>query len=642
MIYNIDFDICALFISGFSVFFVLYKKKLRKYQNKVFFFILVSVFLTVIFDITSSVANSYPDRYSDVLKDFLNYNFLIIHNLFPISFAWYTLTVFGLHHHVSGKKMVLYSVPFLGNLLLFALNPFTHCFFYYDQYGIYTHGSLFPYLYACAFAYLLTTAAFIVKYGRSISRFKCYALLLFLFSGLVAVLIEMLHPALLLELYFESISLLGIMLTIENEDELLNGITGVYNRKAFQTDSRILLKNHVSSTLLVVKLSNLNYYSAMLGIDATNNLLRSIVQWLTGNLRDCTVYDCDNGHFSMILFDRTLLKPYTEQIMGHFQNALLLGQISVRMNIQLCVINIPEDTSDPNHILLMVDTPISSDLTDSQIIYSHQFSSYQREIKILHTLRNALREHKLLVYYQPIWSSSQNAILSAEALSRLYDEDLGFIPPDEFIALAEKNGLIIQLGEYVFDEVCRFYRDNKLDTLGISYIEVNLSAIQCMSKSIADTLTAITHKYDLPPARINLEITESAFMGDSAILTDTMNRMTAAGFTFSMDDYGTGYSNFSYLFYMPFRIIKLDKSLLWSADKNPRAATILKNTLQMIRELKFESLVEGVETKGQRDMLEALGCDFQQGYYYTKPVDGTAFCTYCRDFIKEQKTAGGQ
>nr|MCR4588378.1 EAL domain-containing protein [Lachnospiraceae bacterium] len=239
------------------------------------------------------------------------------------------------------------------------------------------------------------------------------------------------------------------------------------------------------------------------------------------------------------------------------------------------------------------------------------------------------------IYYQPIYHKEKQKICSAEALVRLFDDEIGFVPPDEFIPIAERNGMIVEMGVQVFSQVCEMITSVDMDALGLDYIEVNLSTLQCMNSELAESFKKVLEDYHVDAKYINLEITESAAVNNPDMLLSTMKRLREIGFGFSLDDYGTGYSNFTYMFEMNFDIIKLDKSILYKADRDRKADVILRNSIRMLKEMDFEVLMEGVETKRQKDMVEALGCDLLQGYFFSRPLPKDVFLDFVRDFSLE-------
>ena len=193
--------------------------------------------------------------------------------------------------------------------------------------------------------------------------------------------------------------------------------------------------------------------------------------------------------------------------------------------------------------------------------------------------------------------------------------------------MAEKNGLINDIGEQVFREVCRFLKEDGAKELGVTNIHVNLSTIQCMQENLAENLLEIMKEYDISPKDISFEITETASLINEETLLQNMYKIVQAGSGFSMDDYGTGFSTADYLVHMPLNMVKIDKSILWSAMKDEAARTILRHTVNMLQELNKKIVVEGVENDEMADFLISMGCDYLQGYLYSKPISG-------RDYIK--------
>ena len=205
------------------------------------------------------------------------------------------------------------------------------------------------------------------------------------------------------------------------------------------------------------------------------------------------------------------------------------------------------------------------------------------------------------------------------------NDELGFVSPDEFIPIAERNGLILLIGEYVFRSVCKFILNNKLWEKGIEYIHVNLSAIQCMQEKLHEQLLSIMDFYGLDYKYIELEVTETAAIASSDTLLKNMKVLMEKNMNFALDDYGMGYSNTSSILQYPFHTIKLDKSIVWSAVKNENARKLLQHTIAMFRDMGIELVAEGVETSEMAVMLMKMKCDYLQGFLYSKPVKPREF-----------------
>lgn len=246
-------------------------------------------------------------------------------------------------------------------------------------------------------------------------------------------------------------------------------------------------------------------------------------------------------------------------------------------------------------------------------------------------IENALNFRRFQVYYQPIYSTEKGKFVSAEALLRLFDPNYGFISPELLVTAAEKSGAIHRIGDYVLEEVCRFIASEEYKSLGLEYIEVNLSVTQCMRGTLAEDVLEIMGKYHVPTESINLEITETAASHAQEVMSANLSKLTEAGIAFSLDDYGTGYSNIKRVIQLPLKIIKLDKAFVDEQD-NPKMRVVLKNTVAMLKDMNMEIVVEGIETQEMLDFFTELNCDFIQGYFFSKPIPKPEFIR----FIKSQ------
>lgn len=249
----------------------------------------------------------------------------------------------------------------------------------------------------------------------------------------------------------------------------------------------------------------------------------------------------------------------------------------------------------------------------------------RKEKAIEKAIELAIDRDTIEVYYQPIFNTEKQCYTSAEALVRLNDELLGYISPEIFIPIAEKNGMILKLGTMIFEKVCRFISEENLKDTTIEYIEVNVSVVQCMQQNFVEELIEIMDYYHIAPEQINLEVTETAAVNSISILQENIEKLHAKGISFSLDDYGSGYSTLGYLHQLPFQIIKLDKLMVWDAFENERAGITLKFTVGMLKELKVRIVAEGVETQEQQMHLTGIGCDYLQGWYYSKAIPGEEF-----------------
>ena len=243
----------------------------------------------------------------------------------------------------------------------------------------------------------------------------------------------------------------------------------------------------------------------------------------------------------------------------------------------------------------------------------------------------ALAEDRVETFLQPIYSVAERRFVSAEALARIKEKDGSYMLPGRFIPIAERSGLIEQLGERVFEQVCDLIGTGSLAALGIEYIEVNLSVIQCENRQLAERYSAKIKEYGIDPASINLEITESSTIKQRTVLLENMKTLREFGCSFSLDDFGTGESNLDYIVNMPVDIVKFDRTMTAAFFTNERASVMLESVIMIIKHLGLKIVAEGVEEKRQLDALSNLGIDYIQGFYFSKPLPVNEFMEFVRE-----------
>lgn len=242
------------------------------------------------------------------------------------------------------------------------------------------------------------------------------------------------------------------------------------------------------------------------------------------------------------------------------------------------------------------------------------------EKEITDGMDEALSENQFEVYLQPKYKIENNTLAGAEALVRWNHPRRGIMPPGQFVPLFEKNGFITKMDEYVWDKTCAIL--HKWDEEGYPPIavSVNVSRADIYNDNLANILVKTVEKYNLPPSRLHLEITESGYLEDVKLLIDEVRNLRSLGFVIEMDDFGSGYSSFNLLNEMPIDILKLDMEFIRSEIKKPVDKGLLQHIMGIARTMELKVIAEGVETEEQLERLREFGCDYAQGYYFSKPI----------------------
>ena len=242
------------------------------------------------------------------------------------------------------------------------------------------------------------------------------------------------------------------------------------------------------------------------------------------------------------------------------------------------------------------------------------------EKKIENQMHDALLQGQFVLYLQPKVHIPTSRIIGSEGLVRWIHPTEGLMPPDRFIPLFEKNGFIIRLDEYIWEQACITLRNWIDHGLTPTPISVNMSRMHIHDPRLREKLLDLMRRYELPPHLLELELTESAFLENESGLFESMKGLQAFGFQFSMDDFGSGYSSLNMLKSMPVDFIKIDRGFLNEVVTTERGKTVIRFSISLAREMSIKVIAEGVETEEQAAFLLQAGCAYAQGYFYSRPL----------------------
>ena len=251
------------------------------------------------------------------------------------------------------------------------------------------------------------------------------------------------------------------------------------------------------------------------------------------------------------------------------------------------------------------------------------------QVALQQDLRQAIHNNELSLHYQPKIDVQRNCITGVEALLRWNHPDHGNVSPAEFIPLAERFGIIGQLGNWVIEEACRQMAEWKWEGLNIR-VAINLSAHQMRESGLAERIRIALFTHGIPASFLLCEITESVAMEDTHATQRTIEELQRIGVYLSIDDFGTGYSSLSYLRRLPARQLKIDQSFVRDLEEEDDARAVVHAVVRLAHALGLKVVAEGVETKGQRDILLAMQCDELQGYFFARPMPAEALGAWAR------------
>lgn len=630
--YNMYFDICAFFTFSILLIYHLLKKKLPFMQYRLYTFLIVYGMLTTFFDTMGANAIQNPFITSPFIKYSMNILYYVFECLTMITLLLLAMCLAKIDVKTTFHRFLVWA-PFTIFFIILMTTGTTGWFFYFDKSGGFNKGLFYNVIYTILLYYLVYIFVITIVYRTVFSKKQLIAFAVIIALTILTTMVQAYFPFILLQNFTVSLSAVIMVFFIQNPDEVYDS-RGAMRYKMFTEflDSEFISKKRF--TVIVVHIRDYRVIQEKLGSESVDEIYKDVIKFLSKLERDCIVSMINNRAFAVKIKETFDKKPddYVNEIVKRFRQNWKNGNDVAILAQQTAAIRCPEDIRSISEFYDAVDAIMEFKNVKKSILQISDIVDVVRIDAVRTAIRNAVLNGGFEVYYQPIYSTEKKRIVAAEALVRLNDPDVGFISPEVFIPMAEKEGFILDIGEFVFESVCRFIRDGNICEKGIEYIEVNLSTVQCMQYRLADRFIRIMKDYNVSPENIVFEITETAAVGSAVNLLRNVETFVSNGVKFALDDYGTGYSNISYVYTLPFDCVKIDKSILWSSLDNPKAYATLKNTFYMLQQLGTEVVMEGVETIQHIDKLLELGCDYFQGYYFSKAVPSVEFLDYINNF----------
>lgn len=624
---NIKMQCCGLILLAVIFFFYSRQKKINLNTEKAFMRIFLVITLGLTLDILSIVALFLFDlnRIPELLTDIVCKSYLSSLVLVALNGVFYVLTDIYSQSQMYKRRVYIYSgIAGIGILLIFILPIYKNL---EDPGNAYTYGPsvMVTYLFCLSFFGIMTYLICRMKSKMNPKRWE--AVLSWIVLWLGAAFIQFFNNHILLVGYAGAISIMIIYLKLENPETNLDRKTGLFNQNALLQYMKQQFSKEEDFALLIISFPSSLIHS---NPEEEEELQMEILQYIA-NLPDTIAFKGTEEEILLVFQNQEQAAKIEEQLDDRFDEGWGRNK-SIIIHPEWMLIPSVSDVHQAEDILpyLQYAKQNSMDFAESgRVLLNQDMSNRMYEERLIeHLLADAIQNDWIEVYYQPIYSIKERQFVSAEALIRIVEEDGTVVPPDTFIDIAEKNGMILKLGEIVFKKVCQFISQNHPEELGIHYIEINLSVVQCSYEHLADSFIEIMEWYHIDPAMINLEITESGSVGTTKTLLENMNKLIAYGVKFSLDDFGTGHSNLNYIVDMPVDIVKFDRSMIVSYFDNGKAKYVMDAAMHMIHGMELQIVSEGIETKEQLDTMEQLGISYIQGYYFSKPISSNDFLSF--------------
>ncbi|WP_457743493.1 putative bifunctional diguanylate cyclase/phosphodiesterase [Sulfurimonas sp.] len=411
-----------------------------------------------------------------------------------------------------------------------------------------------------------------------------------------------------------------------------DSLTGLYNRLSLQEKITWFIstsqRTHESFAVIYLDLDNFKNINDSKGHNFGDKVLKKIATTLLHTIRENDIAARIGGDEFIILLpnieNEDKIHEIAQRIKHKLTQPLIIDKNHYTITASMGITLYPKDGNNFHTLLKNADIAMYKSKALGKNNYYFFTNSLnedvQKKINIERLLQSALENNHFELFYQPKVDIQTNEMVSCEALIRLIDPIEGIIPPDDFIPIAEENGLIISIGEWVLKEACSQIKQWEQTQLSEIKISVNVSGLQLEEKDFFDVIKKYTKDIDI--SKLDLELTESVLISDFDLKVELLHKIKELGITLSLDDFGTGYSSISYLKRIPYDTLKIDKTFIDNIKENE---LFLNMIITIANTLNLDIVAEGVETQEQLAYLKDLNCNIYQGYLCSKPLPAHQF-----------------
>ena len=426
-----------------------------------------------------------------------------------------------------------------------------------------------------------------------------------------------------------SLALLVLFIYGQQQRIHVDQLTEIGDREAFFYTLERLASRRQVFRVVIVCLNKYKLINNHFGQRAGDDFLRLVGSFFTSLDGRIAAYRFSGVEFALVVTKMcdSEYEDIFSKIVDRFDEPWTIDTQTVRLNAVFSDILYPEHAAGVDELVdsLEYATRLAkSSVPKAPVRFSSALrNEFGRRNFVINQMESALRDDRFFLYIQPVYDCAQKRFTGGEVLLRLNESNGRPISPGEFIPIAIEYGIATELGWMVLEKTCRFL--SKKSDVDIGWLSVNISAQQYEFDETARRLEQLLTKYNVSPQRIKLEITERVLLDDLTKARQTMDELRLSGVGVYLDDFGTGYSNLVNVMSLPFECVKIDKGLVRGISQNPKSYGLLQTVVNGLRSMNVVILAEGVETHEENEIVQQLGIDKIQGFYYARPMPGEEF-----------------
>lgn len=639
---GIGYEITTVMMSFIIVIYFHKTRKIAIFQDEILLLLVVMNSLTAICEIVryGMVAWLGTGNVAAGTLTACSTGYFATHILVLPLMCLYIMSIAKSWRETSHLFRLTFAIPLVALDLLILLNLWTGWLFTFTPDGVYQRGKYIFVVYLITVYYLIYLAGLIYTYRKyySFSRKMIFGTVIAM--CVMSTLLQLLFPKLRLETVAVAISSLILLFFVQNPGAQIDRVTGAYTKKIFYSVMRHNCLFGNRRELFAIYLDNLQKDDFNADYEKLDDALLQMVNFFKNLYIKCNVYRIEKYAFVLEFSElqEEAAKTLLEEIRQRFAQPWGYIECNLYLKAKIGRISIPGELHTIDQLLGVLDSMSLEEYTEETLcVERYNLEELEREKKISDTLAQSMENSKFDMRYTPICRLKDRNIVGAEVTIRFYEDSLGYIYDEEILAFAEKAGHVANLGQMIFEYTCRTIEEEKLEELGIRVICIQILPALCMLQGLSDKLIDIMEKYHVDPSRICLQISEAAIANATGTFRENMDSLAEKGVRFCLTGYGSGYTNISSIYDLPFSVIKFSKSFTQSALVNEKARITFECLLALSRELNLETRVPGIDDLDFFDMVSDMACDYAEGDYFYEQLDMAGFRHLMQDAAGQTK-----
>lgn len=625
----------SIIFEAILYWFYSYRPCLPLIKNRIFKKLLIGVLVTGVLNFILTVLDiNFHYEETNLLYVLNSIYFIMYEVIFVLIF------MYGINYLKKWKTFKKHKVLFLSPIILVSililLSPWTKWIYYICSDIGFRRGTYFeiigmlPFLYLSIYIYF--NKGYSIKPMDKAEKRKKRTSNIAIAIAFIGIVANYYFKTILLMEFFLSLSLMIMYISMENPEFYYWETTNMYNLRGFLSLAGEYMMEKKKFYCYGIKITNFYSLKSYHGVYNLFNAMEELGKWMDEHIDDGYVFYTKNQSFVVVSEKKADLENALKMMNERLKTPFKAKDAEVFFKGQLFSFEDPYIFNDAKDILTALNSSMEERfLSNDKVFYigDKVCQKIKRKTQVTQIVHEKIMNKDVEIYLQPVYNGKTKKIEGAEALVRIIDENLGMLSPVEFIPITEANGEIIDLGLVVFEKACEYVKTHDLQEMGLEFINVNLSPIQLLDPYLIEDLKTRADSYGVDISRFHFEITETD-IDESSLVDLQVDKLKKTGASIILDDFGKGTSNLERLLKYPFTVAKLDMMLVWNYFDGKNK--IIKDVINIFKGENLMIVAEGVEEEYMVEKLFELGCDYLQGYHFSKPLPIDEFDKYIKEF----------